>query len=168
MQLTPRTRARALATLCLGAAIALLATGGIHLEQYLAADFRVLPTIGSLFLLNFIAATVLGLYLLVPVRATAGRARRAADFGVAWSGFAVAAGSLIALLISERTPLFGFMEHGYRLEIVIAIGAETAAILALAAFTALAPAPEPRLPLQTMGVRHAPAAAVSERHNGTR
>jgi hypothetical protein len=38
------------------------------------------------------------------------------------------------LLISEHTELFGFMEHGYRLEIVIAIAAEAVAILSLGGF----------------------------------
>jgi hypothetical protein len=50
----------------------------------------------------------------------------------------VAAGALSALLISEHMPLFGFMEHGYRLEIVIAIAAEAAAILSLGVFLVIA------------------------------
>jgi len=33
----------------------------------------------------------------------------------------IAAGSLVSLLVSEYTPLFGFMESGYRLAIVLAI-----------------------------------------------
>ncbi len=49
----------------------------------------------------------------------------------------MAAGSLVALFISERTPLFGFMERGYRPEIVIAIVAEAVALLALLALLAL-------------------------------
>jgi hypothetical protein len=53
------------------------------------------------------------------------------DSLAALAGIAVAAGALATLLISEHTPLFGFSEHGYRLEIVIAIAAEVAAILAL-------------------------------------
>lgn len=130
---SPGARVWALTTSRLIAAIALLATGTIHLEQYIVADYRVIPTIGPLFLLNFIAGTVLGIYLLVPVGATAGQVRRTADLAVAWSRLAVASGSLIALLLSERTPLFGFMEHGYRVEILIAIGAEAVAILALSA-----------------------------------
>ena len=42
----------------------------------------------------------------------------------------------MALLISERTPLFGFMEHGYRVAIVTAIATETLAIVALSAVLA--------------------------------
>ena len=49
----------------------------------------------------------------------------------------MAGGSLIALFVSERTPLFGFMERGYRLEIVIAIVAEAVAVFALGAMVAL-------------------------------
>jgi hypothetical protein len=119
-------------------AIALLVAGGIHLEQYTVANFSVIPTIGPLFLLNFIAATLLGLVLLVPIRSSAGRPRLLADSLAALSGLGVSAGALAALLISEHAPLFGFMEHGYRLEIVIAIVAEAVAILSLGAFLALA------------------------------
>ncbi len=118
-------------------ALALLAVGAIHIEQYTVADYRVIPTIGTLFLLNFIAGTVLGLYLLVPAPANAGRLRRMADALVALSGLGVAVTSLIALFVSEQTPLFGFMEHGYRLEIVVAIVSEAVATVALSAFLLL-------------------------------
>jgi hypothetical protein len=112
-------------------AIALLATGGIHLEQYLVAHYSVIPTIGPLFLVNFIVATALGLVLLVPIRESARRARSVLDSLAALAGIAVAAGALAALLISENTPLFGFTEYGYRLEIVIAIVSEAVAIAGL-------------------------------------
>ena len=45
---------------------------------------------------------------------------------------------MAALLISEHRSLFGFMEHGYRLEIVIAIASEAVAIVSLGAFLAIA------------------------------
>ena len=51
----------------------------------------------------------------------------------ALAGIGVASGALVGLLISEHTPLFGFMEHGYRLEIVIALAAEAVAIISLGA-----------------------------------
>lgn len=47
------------------------------------------------------------------------------------AGIAVSAGAFAALLISEHTPLFGFSERGYRLEIVIALVSEGVAVLAL-------------------------------------
>jgi hypothetical protein len=168
MQPSPRARVWALTTSRLIAAIALLATGTIHLEQYIVADYRVIPTIGPLFLLNFIAGTVLGIYLLVPVGATAGQVRRTADLAVAWSGVAVASGSLIALLISERTPLFGFMEHGYRVEILIAIGAEAVAILALSAVHCAVGGTCSAAPLAGATPRTPPPGDLSPRRNGTR
>ena len=64
----------ALAISRLVGALALLATGGIHLEQYIVDDYRAIPTIGLLFLLNFIGGTVLGLYFLAPARARRARA----------------------------------------------------------------------------------------------
>jgi len=124
-------------TRALGAS-ALLVVGGVHLEQYVVAHFSVIPTIGPLFLLNFIAATSLGLVLLIPMRGSARRGRLLFESMAALAGIGVAAGALAALLISEHTPLFGFMEHGYRLEIVSAIAAEAIAILSLGAFLAIA------------------------------
>ena len=48
---------------------------------------------------------------------------------------AISAGErLSALLISEHTPLFGFMEHGYRFVIVLTIASEAVAIALLTLF----------------------------------
>jgi hypothetical protein len=127
-------------------AIALLVAGAVHLEQYSVAHFSVIPTIGPLFLVNFIAATSLGLVLLIPIRRSARDGRLLFDSLAALAGIGVAAGALAALLISEQTPLLGFMEHGYRVEIVIAITSEAAAIASLGIFLAVADrrAHEPR------------------------
>jgi hypothetical protein len=119
-------------------AIALLVVAGVHLEQYTVAHFSVIPTIGPLFLVNFIAATSLGLLLLIPIRRSARNGRLLFDSLAALAGIGVAAGALAALLISEHRPLFGFMEHGYRLEIVIAIASEAAVIVSLGVFLAIA------------------------------
>ena len=119
------------------AAGSLLAIGAVHLQQYIVRYYRVIPTIGPLFLLNFIAATVLGLYLLVPARARVSRVRLLVDTTVALSGLGIAAGGLVALIVSEHAPLFGFMEHGYRFAIVFTIASEVVAILALGVFLAL-------------------------------
>jgi hypothetical protein len=119
-------------------AVALLVVGGVHLEQYTVGHFSAVPTIGPLFLVNFIAATSLGLLLLIPIRRSARRGRLVFDSLAALAGIAVAVGALAALLISEHGPLFGFMEHGYRLEIVIAIAAEAVVIASLGAFLAIA------------------------------
>jgi hypothetical protein len=154
---TSRARFYALATSRLIGALALLATGGIHLEQYIVADYRVIPTIGPLFLLNFIGGTVLGLYFLVPARAQVGRRRRLLDSVAAVSGWAIGVGGLVALFISEAMPLFGFMEHGYRLEIVIAIVAEAVTVVALSVFLALSY----RRPGQARRLRHRSDGAVN-------
>jgi hypothetical protein len=126
----PRAAARATG------AIALVWTGVIHLEQYAIARYSTVPTIGALFLLNFLAATALGLVLLVPVWPSAPRTRRWIDTAAVLGGLTVAAGSLAALLISEHTALFGFMEHGYRLVIRETIAVEAVAIVTLGAVLA--------------------------------
>src|ERR1700757_1347425 len=118
-------------------AIALLVVGGVHLEQYTVAHFSVIPSIGPLFLVNFIAATSLGLLLLIPIRRSARHGRLLLDSLAALAGIGFTAAPLAPLFISEHTPLFGFMEHGYRLEIVIAIASETVAILSLLIFLAV-------------------------------
>ena len=53
------------ATRFLGA-LSLLAVGAVHLQQY-DYLYSTIPTIGTLFLLNFAGATVIGLGLLAPV-----------------------------------------------------------------------------------------------------
>ena len=122
---------------CLAAA-ALLVVGGVHIQQYLVEHYASIPTIGPLFLLNFIAATVTGLVLLARAGASERRFARLIDDIAAIAGIGISAGALTALLISERTPLFGFMEQGYRTAIVVAIASEAAAIVLLTAFLASA------------------------------
>jgi hypothetical protein len=122
---------RSLALVRLVAAISLLAVGGVHIQQYIVADYRVIPIIGPLFLLNFVGGTVLGLYFLIPVSRHAGRIRLLVDAAAALAGWFLAAGALVGLLISEHTPLFGFMEHGYRFAIVFAIVSEAVTMIAL-------------------------------------
>jgi hypothetical protein len=134
----PGDRVRALRAARALGALALLVVGGVHLEQYTVAHFSVIPTIGPLHLVNFIAGTSLGLLLLIPIRRSARDGRLLFDSLAALAGIGVAAGALATLLISEHRPLFGFMEHGYRLEIVIAIAAEAVAIASLGCFLAIA------------------------------
>jgi len=50
---------------------------------------------------------------------------------------AIAAGSLIALFVSENTTLFGFSETGYRTVIVLAIIVEALAVVLLAPVAAV-------------------------------
>ena len=120
------------------AAVALLVVGGVHIQQYVVEHYASVPTIGPLFLLNFLAATVTGLVLLAQMGARERRFARVVDDIAAIAGIGISAGALTALLISEHTPLFGFMEQGYRTAIVLAIGFEAAAIVLLTAFLASA------------------------------
>jgi hypothetical protein len=104
----------------LGAASILL-VGAVHAQQYYAAYFSVVPTIGTLFLLSFVGAGVVGTVLLAPVRRLGRNAGDLILVLAALGAIGIAVGSLASLLVSEYTPLFGFMESGYRLAIVLAL-----------------------------------------------
>jgi hypothetical protein len=101
----------ALAARFLGA-LSLLAVGAVHLQQY-EYLYSAIPTIGTLFLLNFVGATAMGLGLLAPLERLLGRWGGAAVALLALGGVAQAATAFVFLLVAERTPLFGFMEPGY-------------------------------------------------------
>jgi hypothetical protein len=93
-------------------ALSLLAVGAIHLQQYFEL-YSEIATIGTLFVLNFLGATVVGLGLLAPVERLLGRRGGAILALLALAGIGQAATAFVFLLISERTPLFGFQEPGY-------------------------------------------------------
>ena len=120
-------------------AILLLFVGADHYYEYSVDHYSVLPTIGTLFLLNFVSATVIGLILLAPLSRLLHRFDRIALKLAAISGFGIAATSLVALLVSEHTTLFGFMESNYRPAIIVAIVSEAAAAVVLALLFALTP-----------------------------
>jgi uncharacterized protein YbjT (DUF2867 family) len=103
----PNRQGSLTATRTLGAS-ALLVVGGVHYQQYHYDFYSAIPTIGPLFLVNAVAATALGLFLLSPVRAP-GRVGALLDRGAALAGVGVAAGAFVALLVSEHTPLFGWL-----------------------------------------------------------
>jgi hypothetical protein len=114
-------------------AVAILAVGAVHLQQYLGADYREVPTIGPLFLLNAIAAGVVGVGLLLPIERFFGERGGGRIVGLfALGAVAITVGSLIALFIAESMPLFGFSEQGYDTAVLIAIASEAAATLLLA------------------------------------
>jgi hypothetical protein len=114
--------------------LAVLATGVAHFEQYTVDDYSSVPTIGTLFLLNFIAAIVIAVGLVVPLGRIAGRYADAVRAVFAVSGIGLGVLSLVALFVSESSGLFGFVEHGYRMAIVSAIVAEAAAAVFLIIF----------------------------------
>jgi hypothetical protein len=102
-------------------AVSILLVGAVHAQQYYDAYFSFVPTIGTLFLLSFIGAGVVGAVLFAPVRLL-GRQRGDAILALAALGaVGIALGTLVSLLVSEYTPLFGFMESGYRLAVVLTL-----------------------------------------------
>jgi hypothetical protein len=133
-----QTRNRFLTATRALAGITLLLIGGIHYQQYRYAFYSAIPIIGPLFLLNFIGGTALGLCLLAPGKSRLGRPGNPREQLTASAGIGLAASGLAALLISENTPLFGFMERGYRLVIVLTISSEVVAIVLLTLFLVLA------------------------------
>ena len=115
-------------------ALAVLATGVAHIEQYSVDNYSTVPTIGTLFLLNFIAAIVIAVGLIAPLRRVTGRYTDVVRAVLAVGGIGLGVGSLAGLFVSETTGLFGFVEHGYRMAIVVAIVAEVVATVFLVAF----------------------------------
>jgi hypothetical protein len=115
-------------------ALSLLAVGAVHLQQYFEL-YSSIPTIGTLFLLNFVGATLVGVGLLAPVERLLGRLRGAILALLALAGIVQAATAFVFLFISERTPLFGFMEPGYDPGAILAARiAEAATVIFLGAF----------------------------------
>lgn len=123
-------------TMRLAGALALAVMGGVHLQQFAGAHYSDIPTIGTLFALNFAGAILLALGLLAPLERRAGRRGSAAVTLCALGGIAMAAASIVFLLVSENQTLFGFKESGYTSAIIIALAAEAAAVLLLAGFLA--------------------------------
>lgn len=109
-------------------ALAVLVVGAVHLEQYFAVHFDVVPVIGPLFVLNFVGATLIGLGLLASLR----RLRPLLALG----GIGLAATSFVFFFISENRPLFGFQDYGYRPAIIVALAAEAAAVVFLGGYLA--------------------------------
>jgi len=121
------------AALYLGA-LAVLATGVVHIQQYYDQDYSTIPTIGTLFFLNFVGAVVIAVGLIAPLRRVTPRYADAIRSVFAIGGIGLGVLSLVALFISERSGLFGFVENGYRTPIVLAMVAEIAAALFLIVF----------------------------------
>jgi hypothetical protein len=118
-------------------ALSVLLVGVVHAQQYYQAYFSVVPVIGTLFLLSFIGSGVTGVALLAPLRRLLPRIGDAVLVLAALGAIGIALGSLVSLLVSEYRPLFGFMESGYRLAIVLAIVFDATTTVFLAAFIAL-------------------------------
>ena len=93
----PRTSVNQVAARVVAAAL-VFATGAIHLYLY-QDGFSAIPTIGRLFLANFVVAVVLGLAVLVRGRWI---------WGLLGAGFCL--GTLAGFLVSVHWGLFGYQE----------------------------------------------------------
>ncbi len=125
-------------------ALARFGVGLDHLEQFSVHHYSAIPTIGTLFAVNFASAAALASGLAAPAQRLPGRAGRAAVPLLSVSGIGVAAGSLAGLLISENAGLFGFMETGYRSSILLSIALEVTAIGLLSLHLAVTRRTRPR------------------------
>lgn len=132
--MTTRQRSTiAQAALYLGA-LSVLAIGVVHIQQFYAQDYSTIPTIGTLFFLNFVTAVVIAVGLIAPLGRITPRYADAIRSLFAIAGIGLGVLSLVALFISEGSGLFGFVENGYRTAIVLAMVAEIAAALFLIVF----------------------------------
>jgi hypothetical protein len=115
-------------------ALSILLVGAIHAQQYYDAYFSFVPTIGTLFLLSFVGSGVVGVLLIAPVRRLGRNIGDLILVLAALGAIGIALGSLVSLLISEYRPLFGFMESGYRLAIVLTLVFDALTTVFLGAF----------------------------------
>jgi hypothetical protein len=115
-------------------ALALLAVGAVHIDQYFTVYYHVVPVIGTLFLLNLIGAAVIAALLILPIERFLGDGGPAIVGLLALAGIGLAVTSGVFLLVSEHTELFGFMEHGYRTAIVVSFIAEGATVILLGSY----------------------------------
>jgi hypothetical protein len=115
-------------------ALALVAVGVVHLQQYVEL-YSTVPTIGTLFLLNFAGAILLALVLLSPVERGAGGRGGTLAALAAVGGVALAGIGFVFLAVSEHSSIFGFHEPDYDpTAIAVARIAEVAAVVLLAAY----------------------------------
>jgi hypothetical protein len=129
------TRAAAVARLV--GAISIMIAGAIHLQQYHYDYYSVIPTIGTLFLLNFIGAMVVGLALIAPVRRLGRHVGDATHVLAALGAIGIAVPSIVFLIISEYQPVFGLMEFGYRSVLILVLVTEGLATVSLAVYLVL-------------------------------
>ena len=115
-------------------ALAVLAVGVIHLYEF-EHFYSQIPTIGTLFVLNFLGATAIGFGLLAPIEWISSRHGSTLLILLALAGIALASVAFAFLLISQHTPLFGFEEPGYDPTGIDAVrAAEIATVIFLGTF----------------------------------
>jgi hypothetical protein len=129
-----RSRGRVWLAVRLLGALAVLAIGGVHLYEF-EHFYSQIPTIGTLFFLNFLGATSIGLGLLAPIERIGGRYASTSLSLLALAGIALAIVAFAFLLISQHAPLFGFREPSYDPPGIDAVrAAELATVVFLGAF----------------------------------
>lgn len=101
---------------------------GIHFDLWAANGYRHIPTIGALFLLNGISGAVIAVASITLPR------RIVPLVWLAAAGFALA--TLVAVMVSLNTTLFGFHETTSAPLLAASIAVEAAAVIAGAAATA--------------------------------
>jgi hypothetical protein len=131
-------------------AVSILLVGVVHAQQYYDAYFSVVPTIGTLFLLSFIGSGVVGVALIAPVRRLGKTVGDLILLLAALGAIGIALGSLVSLLISEYMPLFGFMESGYRLAVVLVLVFDALTTVFLGAFLLTVARAHPSRPKGTL------------------
>lgn len=106
------------------AAVLIVAVGAVHFQQYV--DFMSeVKTIGVLFLLNAAGAAAIAVALL----SSEPLLRRLAAAG----GIALCAGSLVSILLSTGSGIFGYQEPDWRTPMILAVAFEALAMPTLAA-----------------------------------
>lgn len=124
---TSRRDVRPAALVVLGLAALAVAVGGWEHAYLYHRGYSDIDTIGPLFLLNAVGSLATVLLLL---------ARRPLPFVL--SSLAISVGSLIAIVLTRTTGLFGFEESGYDSRAVLTIVAEVAAVVLTVAGLVLA------------------------------
>jgi hypothetical protein len=81
---------------------------------------------------------VLGVVLIAPVRRLGRNIGDLILVLAALGAIGIAVGSLVSLLVSEYTPLFGFMESGFRLAIVLSLAFDALTTVFLGVFVLMA------------------------------
>ena len=115
-------------------AFTLLGVGIVHIEQFYVDSYRAVPTIGTLFAINFASATLVAAGLVTPLGDLNARWANRLRSAFAISGIGISTGSLAGLLVSEHGGVFGFREIGYSTPALASIALEAAAAVLLTLF----------------------------------
>jgi hypothetical protein len=118
-------------------AAALLLAGGIVHFNLWNSGYRHIPTIGLLFMANFVGSIALAAAVMTSRRA-----------GVAFAGITFAAGSLVALVLSRTVGVFGFTEAIWTTQATTTLVTEVGAIVALGAAVIIQRRAAPELALR--------------------